>query len=187
MTDFPDFMIDTETTGTDPYHTNMVQLAGVAFNIETGEVCPNLFCVSLREIETRFWDEGARKFWSGRQDLLRRIQSEAISPSIAMNKFFDWVVSNPSSSERRFWAKPVNFDFPFVENYLRMAGLMSPFHFRTAIDMRSWLRGKLGVMSLEPVVAFENSIPFEGVAHDARFDTLHQVRVVLKARELTQC
>ena len=179
-------MIDIETTGADSQHTNMIQLAAVAFNPEAMTVDPDMFCMSVEMQPGRFWDEGTRVFWNKMPDLLRGIQVKAQPAGTVMQAFQNWVLAKAPGGERLFWAKPSSFDFTFVESYFAMTGVASPFHFRTVIDMRSWLRAKLGTFDLDPIVKFEKSIPFQGVEHDARFDALHQVSIILKAQEASR-
>lgn len=176
------YMVDIETTGTDPKHTSMIQLAAVRFDPYTGKVDPNMFCASLLELPGRYWDLGTRAWWGKMPQLLQKIQSTARDPRVVMNEFLDWVLLD-GGGERTFWAKPTTFDFPYVEEYFTATSVPSPFHFRTVCDQRSFVRAKKGFTSLSAIEAFEKTVEFQGVEHDARFDALHQVRIVLKAME----
>lgn len=56
-------MVDIETTGTDPYHNAMVQLAAIEFNYRTGDI-GRTFNMSLEIPRGRYWDEDCRNnFW----------------------------------------------------------------------------------------------------------------------------
>lgn len=175
------YMIDVETTGTNPQQTSMIQLAAVAFNPDKGTISGDLFSRSLFEMPGRFWERGTQKFWDDKKPILNRIQAGAIEPKTAMRDFFNWVLKHNQGAEPIFWSKPTTFDWCFVDEYFTRTDVSSPFSFRSVIDMRSWLRAKLGTLSLDDIVKFEKSLEFQGDAHDARFDALHQVRIVMKA------
>lgn len=180
---FPDIMVDIETTGTDPSRTAMIQLAAVRFNIETGAVDTSSFFKSNLAIPPgRFWDESTRKWWGKMPTLRDSILNNPRPPALVMTEFQQWVVAKPCERPWRFWAKPQSFDWPFVASYFDQFEVMNPFSFREAIDMRTYLRGALGTWDLREVEEFEKSLPFQGTEHDGLFDALHQVRVVLEAR-----
>lgn len=185
MSQFPDIMVDIETTGTDPSRTAMIQLAAVRFNIREGTIdTSSFFKRSLAIPFGRFWDEGTRGWWNRMPTLRDEILNAAEPPAKVMNDFQQWVVKGFSANEPyRFWAKPQSFDWPFVASYFQQFEVHNPFDFREAIDMRSYLRMALGTWDLREVVAFEKSIPFQGKEHDGLYDALHQIAVVLAARE----
>lgn len=176
-----DFMVDIETTGTDPSHAAMIQLAAVRFSRETGEVDPDMFVVSLGIPPNRFWQEDTRRWWSKMPQVLSEIQKAAIPPAEAMKSLTAWVSSKQLSGAPRFWAKPISFDWPFVESYFQTFGVLSPFHFRSCVDVRTYLQTKLGMWDMEDLNHWEKRTPFQGIVHDARFDALHQIRLVLAA------
>ena len=70
---FPDIMVDLETTGTSPDETAIIQIAAVRFNLQTGEVDPNVFDMCLSIPPRRYWDEGTRAWWSKMPDVLMDI------------------------------------------------------------------------------------------------------------------
>lgn len=174
---WPDVMVDIETTGTAPNRSNIIQIAAVKFNYDTGEVCHEFFDRCLHLVPWRSWDEGARIWWNQqKRSILEGITARSENPVGVMNLFIDWVGFNGA----RLWAKPSHFEYPFIESYCTDFNLPNPFDYRSAIDMRSFIRGGLG--SFEISSEIEN-IPFQGDAHNALHDTLHQLRVLFAARE----
>lgn len=175
---YPDLMVDLETTGTQPEHTNIIQIAAVRFNLETGEVDDNFFDQCLRPLPTRYWDESTRQWWSKMPEVFDGIWRRMRDPMVVMNEFREFAADGP-----RLWAKPVSFEFPFLSSYFREAGLLNPFDFRRAIDLRSFIHGRYFPL---PAPNIEKEIPFIGDEHNALFDTLHQVAVAIEAYQRTR-
>lgn len=181
--DFPDTMIDIETTGTDPSHLAIIQISAVRFNYETMAIDPNIFDICLDVAPGRFWDEGTRDWWHGtpdRAELLQRIQSRGQDPRAAFRAFRDWTWE-PGFAGQRMWAKPISFEWPAIQSYATMFGETLPFHFRDAVDLNSFCRGMAGEPGADPL---EKTIPFEGEEHNAIDDVMHQIRAALMARVL---
>lgn len=181
--EYPDVMVDIETTGTDPSHSGILQIAAVAFNVDTGQVCPDIFNMSLSVPPGRFWDEGTREFWSKHKEVLAKIRASAQPPAYVMSTLREWVLRN-AGREARLWGKPISFEAPLLESYFRQFELTNPFGFRLVRDQRTWVASKLGPET--DVFAWEKSRPMIGAAHDAVFDTLHQVKLVLEATHGTR-
>lgn len=172
-------MVDLETTGTQPEHANIIQIAAVRFNHHTGDVDPNVFNQCLMPLPTRFWDEDTRRFWSSHQPVLERIYGRMRDPKTVLQEFSNWV-RDGFYGDPVLWAKPVTFEFPFLQSYFRELEVLNPFHFRRTVDLRSFLRG---LYFPNPAPELDKEIEFEGDVHDALFDTFHQVKVVLAGIE----
>lgn len=164
-----DIMVDVETTGTSPDRHAVIQIASVKFDLATFDVEPSFFNRCLQIPKWRSWDEETRTWWSQqKQEVLREIFSRMEPPGAVMSDFLDWI----GPGQWRMWAKPITFDYPFISSYFRDFDVYNPFDFRTAMDCRSYLRG-----IAHPVeFVSEKSIEFKGDAHNAIYDTLHQVR-----------
>lgn len=176
---FYDIMVDVETTGTDPSHAAIIQLAAVRFNLEERTVdSTNMFDRALTIPPGRFWDESTREWW-GRQkrDVLMGIYSRMQDPATVMSEFADWVGYTPDQPIR-FWAKPTSFDFTFVASYFNQFGIPNPFHFRWATDVNSFIRGLAGDSSVETF-----RVDFQGDAHNALIDVLNQISAVFQAAD----
>ncbi len=176
--EYLDIMVDIETTGTDPSHSAILQIAAVAFNLETKQVSPELFNMSLSVPPNRFWDEGTREFWGKHREVLAKIRSTAQDPAFVLQSLREWTLRH-AGSEARLWGKPISFEAPMLESYFRQYGLTNPFGFRLVRDQRTWISAKLG--PVVDVLAWEKARPMEGAAHDAIFDALHQVKLVMEA------
>lgn len=178
MNDFPDVMVDVETTGLRPDRAGMIQLAAVRFNLLNGTVdVSNMFNRCLALPPTRYWDEGTRSWWmKDKKQLLLSIMQRMEDPLTVMRDFVGW--ASPVNS-LRFWSKPSHFDFNFVSSYCADLDVMNPFDFRQATDMRSYLRGLYQGREV-PVL----DLPFEGDAHNALFDVLHQIKELVAHQRL---
>jgi hypothetical protein len=170
-----DIMVDIETTGTDPYHTGMIQLAAVPFNYETGAVGkPFNRCLQLPA--GRYWDESTRQWW-GRQkpEILRDILAKGEEPQVVVKDFFDFVCQ---LGQLRFWSRG-SFDWWFVQSYMEQFGLPMPFHFAAARDLRSFMAALFGKPD-EPDMSW---LTMPGDAHNALYDCVIQLKRLFSARD----
>ncbi|MDH7796463.1 MULTISPECIES: 3'-5' exoribonuclease [unclassified Beijerinckia] len=177
---YPDIMFDCETTGIDPSHSWMLQAAAVRFNVETGEVdADDMFCRSLApNVPNRFWDESTRQWW-GRQkpEILEAILARSEDPALVMQDLFNWIAKTPTNRPIRFWAKPISFDWGFMDSYFRQFMIQNPLRYYNAVDVRSYITGRGHTEPLE----WEQQFEFVGEAHNAIFDVLHQIKLVTNA------
>lgn len=175
-----DVMCDIETTSTSPETGAIVQVAAVKFNYLTGEI-GGVFNRSLHMPYGRFWDESTRTWW-GQQDptVWQGIVERMEDPADVMREFFEFSVIDAPYGGYRFWSKPLSFDFPFVASYFKQFGHENPYHFRHARDLNTWiaaLRGK------GPAHVGMDHIEFEGKAHNALVDAVHQIKLLFAARD----
>lgn len=181
---YPDVMVDLETTGTSPDETAIIQIAAVRFNLQTGEVDPNVFDMCLSIPPGRYWDEGTRLWWSKMPDVLQDIWKRQRPPELVIRAFADWVnAGNPNRDDLHFWSKPISFDWAFLQSYFRQFQVGNPFHYRYAQDMNTFVRARY-----YPEVApnLEKELIFDGSEHNALDDVFHQIKVVLTAYEETK-
>ena len=175
MPKYTDVMVDLETTGVTPDESAIIQIAAVRFNVITGEVDgDDMFDRALMIPPKRFWDEGTRDWWYKMPDILMSIMNRMEDPVVVTRDFFNW--ARPKDDDRtllRFWSKPTHFDFMFLQSYSRQFQLNFPFDFRQAQDQNSFVRGLFF-----PNPPPELSLNFEGSAHNALFDVLHQIQTV---------
>lgn len=176
MTDLPTnhIMIDLETTGTNPGRNAIIQIAGYKFN-PMGAIDPQPFNRCMHVPAWRSWDESCKRDFWGRSNemkaILQQIMSRMEDPKTVLEDFVDWCceVENPI-----LWAKPTHFEYPFLQTYMSDFNCLMPFHYRHAQDMNTFIRA---IYFPEPPK--EILIDFDGPAHDAVYDTLHQVQVVM--------
>lgn len=181
MTAFYDFMSDIETTGTRGDRNAILSLAGVAFNYAEGVVSPDTFYVTMEMPPWRTWCEDTRAWWHKQDPETFRLATEnPVSLGEGMYRYQQWVRKVTGALEPpRLWAKPISFEWPFIESCFRDAGVDNPFFFRDCIDMQSFIRG----MRMDPSApAFDKQVPFVGREHHALDDTLHQIAVALTAK-----
>jgi DNA polymerase III epsilon subunit-like protein len=171
-------MVDIETTGTSPDDNAIIQIAAVRFNPFTGTIdTANMFNRCLGIPPQRFWDEETRSWWMKQnKDILMSIFARMEDPAVVMKDFYDW--AGGAYCEECFVAKPLSFDFPFVQSYFRRFGYPMPFNHSKGRDLRSFLAG----LSFPDAPFDDRSVPVDGVgAHDAIFDVLHQIKVIFHA------
>ena len=175
---FTDVMVDLETTGVSPDENAIIQIAAVRFNPLTQDVDgDDMFNRCLLMPTKRFWDEGTREWWGKRDQTYQSIMARMEPAERVMKDFVHWAEPKDDANGRklRFWSKPSHFDYMFLQSYAKQFSTNFPFDFRDAQDMRSFLRGLYW-----PGEVPDPGVNLEGTAHDALFDTLHQIAVVLK-------
>ena len=175
-----DVMLDFETTGTDPLHNGIIQIAAVKFDYASGQIGA-MFNQCLHLPGWRTWDEGTRAWWSRQGDTLAKIQAAARDPHQVMREFGDFCLPFDTGQPMRLWAKPMSFEWPFLQGYARDFGVELPFHYRHAVDLNSFTRGMADDPGAEPL---DKKVPFDGTVHNAIDDTLHQIKVALSAKYL---
>jgi hypothetical protein len=173
-----DVMVDIETTGTDPAHAAIIQLAAVRFDVETKEIdTAHMFDRCQWMAPGRFWDEDTRTWWNKQKPgILDGIYDRMEDPAVVMQDFFNWVNSITTIVPLRLWAKPTSFEFPFISSYMRQFNLHMPFHFRYAVDLNSYLLGKG-----HQIGGYWKDIEFQGDEHNALHDVLYQIKGAMLA------
>lgn len=176
---FDHVMIDVETTGISPDHTAIIQITAIKFDPFAGKIddYENWFNRCLSIPTTRWWDESTRRWWLTKPETFGSISARMEDPRQVMDDFY-WAMGG-SNNNLHFWAKPLSFDYPFIQSYLREFGPAQCFDFRKGRDLRSFFAG----LSYPDKPFDEKSVEFDGVAHDALWDTLHQIKTVFAAIE----
>lgn len=179
-------MVDLETTGTNAEKNAIIQIAAVKFDYDTGQVSDDFFNRCLRVHPGREWDLGTRQWWQKQGDVLRTIEERAEDPATVVHDFYQWLLKDwpKGRSERseglQFWSKPTHFDHVFVSSYFAMFGYDMPCGFRYARDVNSFMAGLAGNPA-HPNMA--DQIEMDGPAHDALFDVIHQIKVLLAMKD----
>jgi oligoribonuclease (3'-5' exoribonuclease) len=179
MADFYDYMIDIETTGTEPDVSGIIQIAAVKFNVKTQQIdSSSFFDRCLRLPPKRYWCEDTRAWWYGRnKSVLDTLIPRMEDPAVVMQDFHAWVMKDSDCDEpRRIWGKPTAFDAAFIESYMKQFQLENPFHFRFQCDVNTYIRG----LANDPLAELEYR-PFTGPKHNAIFDSLHQIGNLFEA------
>ncbi len=177
--EFPDVMTDIETTGTKQAHNAIIQIAAVRFNLEKRTICHDFFDRCLLIPAHRSWDEDCRNnFWPKHPEVLQSIWARMEDPKTVLEAFYKW-----SGHGSRFWGKPTHFDYAFLQAYFTQYDMVMPYHYRMANDMNTFIRARY--WPAEPP-AFEREIEFQGSAHNALNDCLHQITVLFAAAEATK-
>lgn len=172
-----DYMIDIETTGTNPEENAIIQIGAVRFNRHTKEIDHKMFNRCLSVPPGRYWAEDTRDWWLNQPEVLRHIMGRMEPPEIVIRAFWEWVAEGSSICPRAFWGKPTTFDYNFINSYFRQFGLMQPFHYREAVDLNSYLLGR----GHENRREFWKTVPPVGDAHNALHDCLYQISAVFRA------
>lgn len=171
---FPDIMVDIETTGTDFDKNHIIQIAAVRFNLRERTIDHQFFDRALMPAPGRFWDEDTRSWWlKDKREILDGIMKrmEPVRGVLEDLQRF-------APPDAVFWAKPTHFDYSFLSSYFKQYELSNPFAYYRAKDLRSFTEG---LSFPEPSKDWTKELPFTGPAHNALFDTLHQISALFEA------
>ncbi len=178
VTNFYDVMIDLETTGTVPDQTAVIQIAAIKFNPENRTILNgDMFNRSMFIPPGRYWAEDTRQWWSQQNaEVYSGIVAKMEDPATVMRAFANWCGYN-HKQPLRFWAKPISFDWPFVQSYLRQYEISNPFHYRNAMDLNTFIRGITTRTWVVPEIDYEMA----GDAHHALMDCVNQIGLLFAA------
>lgn len=172
-------MVDTETTHTDPDAGGIIQLSAIKFNLETLELgdhfdrCPAI-------LPRRVWSESTKEFWQvkNRPHWLKIVEREE-DPLPVYRDFSDWLRADAPDGGFTFWAKPVKFDWPFIESQYLQLGLAMPFAHWNQMDLHSYIAGLRGDVRRTDI---EKELPFNGVKHNSLHDVAWQLDLLFHAK-----
>lgn len=147
---FNHFMVDVETTGTRPDLNHVVEIAAIAFDYDTREQHPEPFIIKLtkqgqpnRVVEASTIEWWKRQAPAVRLGVFENFIRQDLRLADQLREMHDWVfrVSDPNKP-KIFWAKPVSFDYMFLQGLFKDAQVDFPFPaFWLTNDMRSHCMG----------------------------------------------
>lgn len=178
MVEYPDMMVDTETTGLDPHNNGLLQIGAVKFNYKTGEIGP-VFDRCMALAPNRFWDEETRLWWMGKnRTTLNELIMRQEDPATVLRDFSSYVLADPLESPIRMWAKPTHFDFPMIASHYRQFGMAVPVHFRFTRDLNSFIAALAGGAEHQNMPNVEEPTG----AHNAVVDCVYQLKMLFAAK-----
>lgn len=168
MVQFPDVMIDIETTGTQPDLHAILQVSAVRFNLKEGTISHDFFDGCMFIPENRTWSPSTKQWWERQnQAILQDILARAEDPKDVMRRLCEWA---QPAGQMRFWSKPTHFDFMFISSYFEQFDLPQMFGHSGATDVRSFIRGLHKDQDAE-----WDEPKVEGGAHNALNDCIQQI------------
>lgn len=173
-------MLDIETTGTDPGHSAIIQIAAVRFNpVEKTIDTTSMFDRCLRMLPTRYWSESTREWWLKDEHIpvLRDIMERREDPKVVFQDLQAWIRSGWMLGDACIWAKPISFEWPFLQSYANELDVGLPAHFRNATDLNSYIKGR-GHWNLND---FWRGVTFDGDKHNALHDVMYQIKGAMLA------
>lgn len=174
---FQHIMCDIETTGTKPDRNHIIELAAVRFNLNTQEYDPDLFhvCLDSNTASFRNYCPNTMAWWrdDNRAAIYDRIIAESLSSRVCIEAFATWL-----GTERLvFWGNRNGFDFMFLQSYFSDFNVPFPFKFWDSKDILSYTEGLCKGANI-PFIR-KNDLDFVGEKHNAKDDTLHQLKYLL--------
>lgn len=170
---FTDLMIDIETTGKNP-GCAIIQIAAVPFNINTGEISENTFCVSIN-LEGQILnglnvDEETINWWKvTNEDLFKKLSFNN-NDCIEVAKLFEsYFRSIEDYSNVRVWGNSARFDIGILYGWYKILNKdFKPF-------WNTWKERDVRTLSSLDEKIKMNTV-FEGEKHNAIDDCKHQIK-----------
>ena len=148
------FMVDSETLGTFPNVTPVLQIALVEFDPYTYQPTGNELTVFLPLVEQikagAIPDKNTIEWWN--QPKNAKSLAEVMSGVNAAGtmeqellKIYHWIQKvccpeyEKEMGKTMFWAKPAAFDYPYIDGLFAKFGVPSPFNYRNVVDMSSYI------------------------------------------------
>lgn len=158
-TEFQPIMVDCETLGLSPNENPIIQLAMVSFDAKTFQPIEEfeIFLPLEEQLQSGLKADQSTVDWWAKQHpkVVQHIADGlAQAPRIdeALQTTYHWVNKQVCDHAQRtgnnntksvFWAKPVGFDFPFVDGLFRRHQQISPFHYQQVVDMKTHILAQL--------------------------------------------
>lgn len=175
---FQHIMCDIETTGLKPDRNHIIQVCAVRFNLQTQEYDPNLFevCLTPQTAPFRSFCPLTMEWWqdSERRPILDKIAEAGVDSRTAITAFFNWL---NTGARLVFWGNRNGFDYMFLQSYFADFNVSFPFNYWDSKDLLSYTEGLCEGAGV-PFIK-KNSLEFVGTKHNAKDDTLHQLKYLL--------
>lgn len=169
-----DIMIDLETLGTRAGCV-VLSIGAVGFNRADGAILREFYRVIDAESAQRAGltiDAKTVAWWAGQSPEARGIfATDAEHWRIVADDFRQWAVACNMASAK-VWAHGLTFDLPILEAALLTASIAAPWKHWNARDTRT----VYDLTGFDP-----NTVPREGVYHNALDDARHQVKCLCAA------
>ena len=178
-----DFMLDLETFGTGP-NAVIVGIGLAGFNIETGLITPML---DLTIDPQSCLDKGLTVdgdtilWWTRQSDAARaKLNTDKITLQEALFEVTDCMrgetvlLDDKGGSAARVWGNGSTFDNVILSSAFKACGMQTPWAFWADRDVRT-TRDLAVMLGCED---FKKTLEFEGTAHCALDDAIHQAKCV---------
>lgn len=173
-------MLDLETLGIS-CNAAIVSVGAVVFDPDTGILSDEFYRLidAAYAQEYGMCDEDTMEWWSEQPESARRIfdaDNGAVGFEKALDDFTIWITKMQlrHGGQVKIWSNGVGFDCVILRNSYDAAQLLCPWKFWNEFDVRTIVelgRQKLGVNP-------KKDMPFEGTAHNALADAIHQAKYV---------
>lgn len=164
MSVFKDASIDIESLDTVP-GAKILTIGAVRFDRATGGLDTPFYVALDPTITPGSASRSAFGWWKGQSEEARTAAfGGRTEPAKAMHMLAEYV-----GTDTCVWGNGAHFDISLLEWLFNQTGVGIPWKFWNVRDMRT-------VVDLAPLD--KSSIPFEGVAHNAEADAVHQAKVI---------
>ena len=172
-----DVMLDLETMGTSS-RAPIIAIGACFFDPMTGDIGAQFESViDLRSsARSAHLDPDTILWWMKQSEEARKVFNSLVSVDLedGLGEFTDWIsqIENPRS--RQVWANGAGFDNKILANAFESLGLVTPWPFYNDRDVRTIVDLGRRLLGFDP----KKEMPFEGTAHNALDDAIHQAKYV---------
>lgn len=175
-----DIMVDLETLG-NTNETSIIQLAAVAFDIETGRTVDTIESyIDIEKSKNLNVNGSTIKWWLKTNPELFKalIEKGDISEEEAIKDFVLWIEKLKEENDVYLWGNGILFDNGILRYKCEQYGLHYPIKYTNDRDMRTIVDIVNNVYKID--IRKETTIP-DFLAHNAFSDCMMQIAVVSKA------
>lgn len=159
-----DVSLDIETLDTVP-GAKILTIGAVRFCRQTGALDEPFYVALDPTLTPGSVSRSTFRWWKGQSEEAREAAfGGRTEPAKAMHMLAEYV-----GNDTCVWGNGAHFDISLLEWLFNATGVGIPWKFWNVRDMRT-------VVDLSPLD--KNAIPFEGVAHNAQADAVHQAKVI---------
>lgn len=173
-----DLMLVLETMGSGS-NAAIVSIGACVFDIKTGEIGSTLYSEVDLSDSAKFglMDASTVLWWMKQSDAARlalyRDNRASLSEALTrLNTFID--VTMPDFKNRKVWGNGCTFDNVILGNAYGAIGQARPWPYNGDRDVRTIVDLGRSVCGFDP----KKDMPFEGAAHNALDDAIHQAKYV---------
>lgn len=174
MTPMTDISIDLETLSTRP-NAAILSIGASEFNRYTGDTGRRMYAeIELNSaIKHGHVDGSTLAWWMGQDEKAKRVFGGDQYTKMSLPTALDLLTQFYRQSQSdKVWGNGSSFDITILESAYIACGFKAPWQYWNVRDMRT-------IVDLAAELGFDkSSVPFEGTAHNAADDAVHQGKVI---------
>ncbi|ATC93486.1 3'-5' exonuclease [Pseudoalteromonas tunicata] len=170
-------MLDLETMGQGS-NAAIVAIGAVFFEPTTGEIGANFYWRVDLESAAKYGevDPSTIIWWLKQSDAARAeiTSDDTLDLNCALSEFCEWIAQIEKTNNRIVWGNGASFDNVILSNAFKAVEYKKPWEYCNDRDVRTVVELGRTLKGFDP----KRDMPFEGTAHNALDDAIHQAKYV---------